>query len=95
MALDKATVARIAYLARIRIKEDQLEPLTRELGRILDWIDQLREVDTEDVEPMRRVMDIPVHWREDVVRDGGCREAILRNAPETHDGYFVVPRVVE
>ncbi len=95
MALDKTTVARIAYLARIEVPEEQLDALTGELAKILEWIDQLKEVDTENVEPMRKVMDIPAHWRPDEVTDGGRREDILKNAPETHDGYFVVPRVVE
>ncbi len=95
MALDKTTVARIAYLARIEVPEEQLDALTGELAKILEWIDQLKEVDTENVEPMRKVVDIPAHWRADEVTDGGRREDILKNAPETHDGYFVVPKVVE
>jgi aspartyl-tRNA(Asn)/glutamyl-tRNA(Gln) amidotransferase subunit C len=95
MALDKATVARIAHLARIRVPEEDLEPLTAELARILTWVEQLAEVDTENVEPLRKVMDIPAHWREDVVTDGGRPEQILMNAPRRHDGYFVVPKVVE
>jgi aspartyl-tRNA(Asn)/glutamyl-tRNA(Gln) amidotransferase subunit C len=95
MALDKATVARIAHLARIRVPDEDLEPLTAELARILTWVEQLGEVDTENVEPLRKVMDIPAHWREDVVTDGGRPEQILMNAPRRHDGYFVVPKVVE
>jgi aspartyl-tRNA(Asn)/glutamyl-tRNA(Gln) amidotransferase subunit C len=95
MALDKATVARIAMLARIEVPEDQQEPLARELSNIIGWIEQLDEVDTQGIEPMRSVMPITRAWREDAVRDGGRQEAILRNAPDTHDGYFVVPKVVE
>lgn len=95
MSLDKATVARIATLARIGVPEDQLEPLARELSGILGWIEQLGEVDTSEVEPMRSVMDIRQDWRRDVVDDGDRQEAILANAPKTHDGYFVVPKVVE
>ncbi len=95
MALDRETVARIAHLARIRVPEEELDGLTGELAKILEWIDQLQEVDTENVAPLRKVVDIEEHFREDVVTDGGCREAILRNAPKVHDGYFVVPKVVE
>lgn len=95
MALDKATVARIAHLARIRVPDEELEPLTAELARILTWVEQLAEVDTADVEPLRKVMEIPAHWRDDVVTDGGRPEQILQNAPRRHDGYFVVPKVVE
>ncbi len=95
MALDRETVARIARLARIAVPEEELDGLTGELARILEWIDQLQEVDTEEVEPMRRVMDITPHLRADEVTDGDCREAILKNAPKRFDGYFVVPKVVE
>lgn len=95
MSLDKATVARIAVLARIEVPEDQQERLAGELSQIMGWIEQLGEVDTDGVEPMRSVMPLPAHWRADEVRDGGHRDAILRNAPSTHDGYFVVPKVVE
>lgn len=95
MSLDRATVARVADLARIAVPDDELEPLVGELSRILAWVEQLAEVDTEGVEPLRSVHPIRRAWREDRVEDGGCREAILMNAPEREDGYFVVPRVVE
>jgi aspartyl-tRNA(Asn)/glutamyl-tRNA(Gln) amidotransferase subunit C len=95
MSLDKATVARIATLARIEVPEDQRERLAGELSQILGWIEQLGEVDTDGVEPMRSVMPIKAHWRRDEVTDGGRREDILKNAPRSHDGYFVVPKVVE
>ncbi len=95
MSLDKATVARIAVLARIEVPESQQERLAGELSQILGWIEQLGEVDTDGVEPMRSVMPITTRWREDAVTDGGRPEDILHNAPKSHDGYFVVPRVVE
>lgn len=95
MSLDKAEVARVAGLARIAVPEEQLEPLAGELSAILRWIEQLAEVDTAQVEPLRSVHPIRRAWRADLVTDGNCREAILANAPEREDGYFVVPRVVE
>ena len=95
MSLDAATVARIARLARIEVAPDQLEPLARELSNILGWIEQLGEVETEGVEPMRSVMPIARHWRDDRVTDGEQVEAIVANAPVAHDGFFVVPKVVE
>ena len=95
MSLDKATVRRISELARIDVPEADLEPLARELSAILGWIEQLGEVDTDDVAPMRSVMPITHPWRTDVVDDGDQQAAITRNAPSAHDGYFVVPRVVE
>ena len=95
MSLDTATVARIARLAHIDVPEDQLAPLASELSNILGWIEQLSEVDTDDVQPMRKVMDIDQDWRADRVSDGGKAEAVLANAPSREDHYFVVPRVVE
>ena len=95
MSLDEATVARIARLARIAVPEAELEPLAVELSHILEWIEQLNEVDTGGVAPMRCVAAMKLAWREDRVTDGGRPEDILANAPERQDGYFVVPKVVE
>jgi aspartyl-tRNA(Asn)/glutamyl-tRNA(Gln) amidotransferase subunit C len=95
MALDEKTVARIARLARIAIPEDELAPLAGELSHILEWIEQLNEVDTEGVAPMTSVVAMKLAWREDRVSDGGRPEDILANAPARQDGYFVVPKVVE
>jgi aspartyl-tRNA(Asn)/glutamyl-tRNA(Gln) amidotransferase subunit C len=95
MALVKATVAHIAALARIRISEDDLEPLAHELSRILDWVEQLNEVDTTGVTPMASAAAASVPMREDAVTDGGCRDAILGNAPRSAHGFFTVLKVVE
>jgi len=95
MALDKATVARIATLARIRVAEDELEPLAGELSGILAWIEQLGEVDTENVPPMTSVAEMTLPMREDKVTDGSNRDAVLGNAPRSARGFFAVPKVVE
>ena len=95
MPLDKAAVARIATLARIEVPESDLDRLAQELSGILGWIEQLDEVDTSATEPLRAVMPIPQRWRADEVTDGGRVAEVLANAPATHDGYFVVPKVVE
>jgi len=95
MALDKATVARIATLARIKVPESDLEPLAKELSGILTWIEQLREVDTAGVEPMASVAEMTLPMREDRVTDGNCRDKILSNAPQQAHGFFLVPKVVE
>jgi aspartyl-tRNA(Asn)/glutamyl-tRNA(Gln) amidotransferase subunit C len=95
MALDKATVAHIAALARIRISEDELDPLAHDLSRILDWVAQLNEVNTTGVAPMASAAAATLPMREDVVTDGGCRDAILGNAPRAAHGFFTVPKVVE
>jgi aspartyl-tRNA(Asn)/glutamyl-tRNA(Gln) amidotransferase subunit C len=95
MSIDKATVARIAHLARIAVPEERQAALAHELSGILGWIEQLAEVDTDGVEPLRAVMPISRAWRADVVTDGGRAEDILQNAPARQDGWFVVPKVVE
>jgi len=95
MSVDKATVARIANLARIAVKEDELEPLVGELNNILDWIEQLSEVDTDGVAPMTSAVDVSLPWRDDKVTDGGYRDEILANAPQTEHGFFAVPKVIE
>jgi aspartyl-tRNA(Asn)/glutamyl-tRNA(Gln) amidotransferase subunit C len=95
MSLDEATVARIARLARIAVPEAELSALAGELSHILQWIEQLNEVDTRDVPPMTSVVAMRLAWREDQVSDGGRPEDILGNAPARQGDYFVVPKVVE
>jgi aspartyl-tRNA(Asn)/glutamyl-tRNA(Gln) amidotransferase subunit C len=95
MALDKAAVAHIAALARIRLTEEELEPLAAELSQILTWVDQLAEIDTADVPPMTSVAAMRLPMREDEVTDGSRREEILGNAPQSTRGFFAVPKVVE
>jgi len=95
MALDKATVARIATLARIKVPEEEQAHLAGELSQILSWIEQLNEVDTSGVEPMSGGAAMRLPMREDAVTDGDRRDQILANAPETAHGFFTVPKVVE
>ena len=100
MALDKAAVAHIAALARIRLDESELAPLAAELSGILTWVEQLAEIDTDDVAPMTSVAAMRLPRRDDKVTDGGSREAILGNAPQAMPsgpakGFFAVPKVVE
>jgi len=95
MAVDKATVARIAALARIKVPEEEQAHLAGELSQILRWIEQLNEVVTDGVEPMASVAQVTLPMREDVVSDGDCRDKILANAPVAAQGFFAVPKVVE
>jgi aspartyl-tRNA(Asn)/glutamyl-tRNA(Gln) amidotransferase subunit C len=94
MALDKATVAHIAVLARIRLSEAELEPLTAELSHILTWVEQLNEVDTSGVPPMASAAATSLPMRNDEVTEGGYPEEILGNAPRRARGFFTVPKVV-
>jgi aspartyl-tRNA(Asn)/glutamyl-tRNA(Gln) amidotransferase subunit C len=95
MALDKATVAKIARLARLRVPQSDLEALAGELSGILGWIEQLGEVDTEDAAPMTSVVEVPLRRRDDVVTDGNRRGDVLANAPEAANGFYAVPKVIE
>jgi aspartyl-tRNA(Asn)/glutamyl-tRNA(Gln) amidotransferase subunit C len=95
MALDKAAVAHIAALARIRLEDAELEPLAAELSHILTWVEQLAEIDTADVPPMTSVAAMSLPMREDEVTDGSRRDEILGNAPQSTRGFFAVPKVVE
>lgn len=95
MSLDKATVARIASLARLKVPNAELEALAGELNNIMGWIGELDEVDTEGVEPMPQAADMKLRWRADQVTDGGVRDKVLANAPDARDGFFAVPKVVE
>jgi aspartyl-tRNA(Asn)/glutamyl-tRNA(Gln) amidotransferase subunit C len=95
MSVDSATVARIANLARLSVKDERLEAMAGELNNILAWIEQLSAVDTQDVPPMTSVADATLPLRADVVTDGGNPDDILANGPETEHGFFVVPKVVE
>ena len=95
MSLDKATVARIAHLARIHVPEQDLEPLAGELSTILDWVELLAEVETEGVAPMTSVVEIESRWRKDEVNDGDRAEDVLANAPESEMGFYTVPKVME
>ncbi len=95
MSVDKDTVRQIARLARIRVAEDQLDPLAGELNNILGWIEQLGELDTEGVEPMTSVVAMAPPMRPDAVTDGGIPEKVVGNAPAPAGHFYSVPKVVE
>jgi len=95
MAIDAATVRKVARLARIAEPEEKLEPLAKELSGIMNWIEQLSEVDTDGVEPMTTSVAMTLPMREDVVTEGGDPAKVLSNSPKTAKGFFIVPKVVE
>ena len=95
MKVDQATVRHIARLARIRVSDEEAKRLEGELTGILQWVEQLEEVDTSGVEPMTSVVTVEMKMRDDVVTDGGYPDDIVANAPEHEGHFFVVPKVVE
>lgn len=95
MHVDENTVRRIARLARIKITAGEAKSLEGELSGILNWVEQLGEIDTSGVEPMTRVVAQKLKMREDKVVDGEIADDVVKNAPVVDDHYFVVPKVVE
>lgn len=95
MSIDKDTVTKVARLARIAIDDSQKEALAGELTGIMSWIDQLSEVDVEGVEPMTTPVSMTLHQRQDEITDGNRQADVLKNAPRSEDGFYVVPKAVE
>jgi aspartyl-tRNA(Asn)/glutamyl-tRNA(Gln) amidotransferase subunit C len=95
MSVDADTVRRIAHLARIGVKESEISHLQGELNAMLKFVEQLEEVNVEGVEPMTSVTPMVMKKRADVVNDGNIADDIVRNAPETQNHFFLVPKVVE
>ena len=95
MAVSEDDVRKVARLSRIAVPDARLEALATDLSGILDWIEQLNEVDVEGVAPMTSVVDAKLPMREDVVTDGDIQDQVLANAPKAADGFFVTPKAVE
>ena len=95
MSLDKSTLERVAYLARIKIEDSEINKMTTELNNIMKWIEELNEVDIENVSPMTGVSNESLRERQDMVNDGGYSDKIVSNAPEKIDDTFIVPKVIE
>ena len=100
MSVDKETVTKIASLARIKMTDEELERMAPELNGILNWVEQLGEVNTSEVEPMTAVIANTLRLRADEVNadpkaGGDRRDDILANAPAAEHGFFGVPKVIE
>jgi aspartyl-tRNA(Asn)/glutamyl-tRNA(Gln) amidotransferase subunit C len=95
MSVDKDTVRRIAKLSRIALDEARVGPMVDELNGIFAWVQQLNEVNVEGVPPLTSVVEQRLKMRDDKITDGGNANALMANAPEGEDHYFVVPKVVE
>ncbi len=93
--IDDETIEYVGILAKLDLNTEEKEAAKKDMGRMLDYIDKLNELDTEGVEPMSHVFPIHNVFRQDVVENGDDRENILKNAPESKDGAFKVPKTVE
>ena len=95
MKIDKNTINKIARLSRIKLDDKESEDYISDLNSILDWVEQLNEVNTENVEPLSNISSSVLPKREDVAKDVNSSDEILENAPDKLEGFFVVPKVVE
>lgn len=92
--IDDETIEYVSILAKLELSEQEREQAKKDMGRMLDYIDKLGELDTEGVEPMSHVFPVQNVFREDIVTNSDIREQLLSNAPEQKDGMFMVPKIV-
>ncbi|HVF37544.1 MAG TPA: Asp-tRNA(Asn)/Glu-tRNA(Gln) amidotransferase subunit GatC [Sphingomicrobium sp.] len=95
MSVTAKEVRHVARLARIAMSDAEVEAMVPEFNNILDWVEQLAEVDTDGIEPLTAVIENPLRLRDDVVDDGDVRDKVLKNAPDAQHGFFAVPKVIE
>ncbi len=95
MSLSKELVQNIATLARLQLEEVDFDDVVAKLSSIVDFVDQLQQVPTDDVEPMAHPLHQVQRLRPDVVTEGDERDAIQTNAPAVYDGFYLVPKVIE
>lgn len=95
MSLKTEDVKNIAHLARVAISEDAIEDYARDLSRILDLVDQMNQVNTDDVQPMAHPMDVAQRLRPDIVTEPNQRDKFQSIAPDVEAGLYRVPKVIE
>ena len=95
MSVNEQQVRHVARLARLALGDDEIAKMVPELNNILNWVEQLGEVDTDGVEPLTAVIENKLRLRDDIVNDGDCRDGVLKNAPDAQHGFFAVPKVIE
>ena len=95
MKIEKNTINKIARLSRIKLDDKESEDYIKDLNHILNWVEQLNEVNTSNVEPLSNISSSTLPKREDISKDINSNEEILKNAPDKLEGFFAVPKVVE
>lgn len=95
MSIDKETLYKVAHLARLNIKPEEEEKLQKDMSEILDWVDKLREVNTEGVEPLMHMTEEMNVLRKDEVEASLDKNKALKNAPQTDGEHFQVPKVLK
>ena len=94
MSLSRDDVQKVSLLARLRLSDEELDTLTSQMGRVLQYIEQLGELDTDAVEPMAHAVDVANVFRDDAVRPSHDRGEILANCPRHDDEFYLVPPVL-
>tara|TARA_Y100001968_G_scaffold124884_1_gene113856 strand:+ start:734 stop:1021 length:288 start_codon:yes stop_codon:yes gene_type:complete len=92
--ISSSDVRKVAKLARLELTEDQIEIYTSQLEDILSYVDQLQEIDTQDIPPTTRAVEVVNSMREDIVEDNSTREDILKQAPHREGDFFRVPKIL-
>jgi aspartyl-tRNA(Asn)/glutamyl-tRNA(Gln) amidotransferase subunit C len=95
MKFDQATLQKIAHLARLNFDNQAAEKMSKDLSQVLEWVEQLQEVDTEQVLPLTNMSAEINAFRDDQVGEGLTQEQALKNAPKQENGFFIVPKVME
>ena len=95
MKIDKNTILKIAKLTRVKINNNEIAELSNQLSSILDWVEILNEVNTENIKPLSNVSKSKLYLRKDEKNKEDQSNEVLSNAPEKLENYFVVPKVIE
>lgn len=95
MALSEADIKKVAHLARLSVKAEEMPAHMKNLGKILDLVAQMNDVDTDGIEPMAHPQDLKQPLREDLVTEPNLRDKMQRGAPLTEAGLYIVPKVIE
>ena len=95
MTIDLKTIKHISKLSRISVDDEKAKKLAGDMNSIFDFIEKLKELDTNNVEPLTSVVETTLKLRIDEVKSGNIREQVLKNSPNENEDFFVVPRVVE
>ncbi|WP_457625378.1 Asp-tRNA(Asn)/Glu-tRNA(Gln) amidotransferase subunit GatC [Persephonella sp.] len=92
--IDRQTVIKVAELSKLKLTEEEIEIFSKQLSEILGFIEKLEELDTENILPFYELNQQETPMRDDIPKEGLTNEEALSNAPQSENGFFVVPRVV-
>ncbi len=95
MSIDKNQVKKVAKLSRVSLDDSKLESLSKDLDSILNFVEQLNELDIKKTEPLTSIIDKTLEPRADKINDGKIKDEILKNSPDKNEDFFIVPKVIE